>query len=191
MLKTVLLPSLVCSLALAYASNAIALDSRRLHAGEGDYRIVTVDLAQDKLELYWRDSEDLAYGSIEALRRTGDVQARPLLFATNAGIYDREFRPLGLTIADGRTLRPINTVQGSGRSGNFGMQPNGIFYVDTSGHAGVVATRTWRERKIDARIATQSGPMLVVDGEINPNFLEKGFNFTSPRSIRVGARVRF
>ncbi len=25
----------------------------------------------------------------------------------------------------------------------------------------------------------------------NPNFLEKGFNFTSPRSIRVGARVRF
>jgi hypothetical protein len=25
----------------------------------------------------------------------------------------------------------------------------------------------------------------------NPNFLDKGFNFTSPRSIRVGARVRF
>ena len=172
MLKIVLLPSLLCSLAVAHASNAIALDSRLLHSAEGDYRVVTVDLAHDKLELYWRDTDDHAYGSIEALRRVGDARGRPLAFATNAGIYDREFRPLGLTIADGKTLRPINTTQGSGRSGNFGMQPNGIFYVDTNGHAGVVATRTWRESHIDARIATQSGPMLVVDGEINPNFLE-------------------
>jgi uncharacterized protein YigE (DUF2233 family) len=155
MLKTVLLPSLVCSLAFAHIPNAIALDSRLLHAAEGDYRVVTLDLAHDNLGLYWRDAEDQAYASIEALRRIGDAQGRPLAFATNAGIYDREFRPLGLTIADGKTLRPINTTQGSGRSGNFGMQPNGIFYVDSGGRAGVVATRTWRERRIDARNPTQ------------------------------------
>ena len=114
---------------------AAALESRTLHAGDADYRIVTLDLAHDALELRWRDADGKPYGSIEALRRGDD---RALRFATNAGIYDREFRPLGLTIADGETLRPLNTTRG--RSGNFGIQPNGVFYVDRDGRAGVVAT---------------------------------------------------
>ena len=160
------------ALLAAYACCAGALESRLVHGAEGDYRVVTVDLSRDALSLHWRDADDRPFGSIDALRRQGDAQGTPLLFATNAGIYDREFRPLGLTIADGRTLRPLNNAGGSGRAGNFGMQPNGIFYVDKNGHAGVAATRTWTERRIDARLATQSGPMLVIDGEINPNFLE-------------------
>jgi uncharacterized protein YigE (DUF2233 family) len=50
------------------------------------------------------------------------------------------------------------------------MQPNGVFYVDRDGKAGVMTTGHWRERGMRARLATQSGPMLVVDGEINPSF---------------------
>jgi uncharacterized protein YigE (DUF2233 family) len=165
------LPWFLAALA-AYAIDAAALDSRIVHGADGDYRVVTVDLSGDALSLHWRDADDRPFGSIDALRRRGDALGTPLLFATNAGIYDREFRPLGLTIADGRTLRPLNSAGGSGRAGNFGMQPNGIFYVDRSGHAGVVPTRSWAERRIDARLATQSGPMLVIDGELNPNFLE-------------------
>jgi uncharacterized protein YigE (DUF2233 family) len=165
------LPWFLAALA-AYTTDAAALDSRIVHGADGDYCVVTVDLSGDALSLHWRDADDRPFGSIDALRRRGDALGTPLLFATNAGIYDREFRPLGLTIADGRTLRPLNSAGGSGRAGNFGMQPNGIFYVDQSGHAGVVPTRTWAERRIDARLATQSGPMLVIDGELNPNFLE-------------------
>ncbi|HKE47172.1 MAG TPA: phosphodiester glycosidase family protein [Rhodanobacteraceae bacterium] len=144
-----------------------ALESRTLHAGDADYRVVTLDLAHDALELRWRDADGKPYGSIEALRR---ADGRTLRFATNAGIYDREFRPLGLTIADGEQLRGLNTTRG--RSGNFGIQPNGVFYVDREGHAGVVATGDWRARGIDARLATQSGPMLVIDGALNANFDE-------------------
>jgi uncharacterized protein YigE (DUF2233 family) len=149
---------------------AAALESRVLHAGDADYRIVTLDLAHDALGLYWLDDDGKPYGSIDALKRGGATDDRMLLFATNAGIYDREFRPLGLTIADGKRLRPLNTARG--RSGNFGIQPNGIFYVDRDGHAGVVATGDWSARGIDARVATQSGPMLVIDGALNANFDE-------------------
>ena len=149
-----------------------ALESRVLEADGVAYRVVTVDLAQEALDLYWRDSEGRAYGSIDALRRGGEAAERKLLFATNAGMYDREFRPLGLAIGGGRPLRPLNPARGNGRSGNFALQPNGIFYVDRDGHAGVVPTSTWTSRGIEPRVATQSGPMLVVDGEINAGFVE-------------------
>jgi uncharacterized protein YigE (DUF2233 family) len=136
-----------------------------------DYRVVDVDLARDRLELHWQvDGQALA--SIDALRQWGQQDGRELVFATNAGIYDREFRPLGLYIEDGRTLRPLNTARGVARAGNFSIQPNGVFYVDAQERAGVVPTAAWRERGIDARLATQSGPMLVVDGAINPAFDE-------------------
>lgn len=150
---------------------ATALESRTLHADEDDYRVVVVDLAQEALELYWLDADGAPYRSIDALMRKGGSDQRTLLFATNAGIYDRQYRPLGLTVADGKVLRPLNPARGGG-SGNFGLQPNGIFYVDSQGHAGVMATTAWAPQHIDARVATQSGPMLVIDGEVNPGFLE-------------------
>ncbi|HVV97163.1 MAG TPA: phosphodiester glycosidase family protein [Rhodanobacteraceae bacterium] len=152
------------------ASRADALESRVVRAGDADVRVVTLDLSRETLALRWLDADGQPYGSIEALKRAAEADGQTLEFATNAGMYDRENRPLGLTIADGRTLRPLNTTRG--RSGNFAIQPNGVFYVDKAGNAGVVATGAWRERAIDARIATQSGPMLVVDGEINANFVE-------------------
>ncbi len=152
-------------------SGAAALESRVLQADGVEYRVVSVDLAHDALDLYWRDSEGRAYGSIDALRRGGEEGPRKLLFATNAGMYDREFRPLGLAIGGGRRLRPLNPARGDARSGNFALQPNGVFYVDREGRAGVVPTSTWNDRAIEARVATQSGPMLVVDGEINAGFV--------------------
>jgi uncharacterized protein YigE (DUF2233 family) len=151
---------------------AKALESRLVRDGDVDYRVVTVDLRAETLDLYWLDASGAAYGSIEALRQGSEAEGHTLAFATNAGIYDRSDRPLGLTIAGGKALRPLNTTKPRGVSGNFGMQPNGIFYVDGQGHAGVARTDAWRSLGITARVATQSGPMLVVDGAINPAFVE-------------------
>ena len=161
----------IVALSLFAAPAARALESRKVAAAGTEYRVVTLDLSHDTLELHWQDADGHAYASIDTLKRAAEAGGRALAFATNAGIYDRENRPLGLTIADGRTLRPLNTTRG--RSGNFGMQPNGVFYVDRAGHAGVATTAAWQQRGIDARIATQSGPMLVVDGEVNANFVEE------------------
>jgi uncharacterized protein YigE (DUF2233 family) len=154
------------------ATPAAAIETRTVRLEAVSYRVVELDLARERLELHWKDDEGKALASIDGLRRWGESKGRLLLFATNAGIYDREFRPLGLHVEEGVTLRPLNTVRGNASRGNFAIQPNGVFHVDASGDAGVVPTTQWRARGIDARLATQSGPMLVVDGEVNPNFDE-------------------
>ncbi len=152
---------------------ASAVESRDVRFDEAGYRIVSLDLAHDRLELHWKGDDGQALAGIEGLRRWGDEHGRTLQFAANAGIYDRAFRPLGLHIEDGTTLRPLNTVRGNGAAGNFSIQPNGVFYVDKQDHAGVLATAAWRTRAIDARLASQSGPMLLIDGQVNPAFDEQ------------------
>ena len=166
-------PACVASLALAsFAPAADALEARQVRHADATYRVVDVDLVHDRLELRWKDPAGKPFSSIESLRAFGQAEGRSLLFATNAGIYDREFRPLGLHVEDGNALRPLNSARGNASRGNFAIQPNGVFHVDRDGKAGVVPTSQWRALGIDARIATQSGPMLVVAGKINPNFDE-------------------
>jgi uncharacterized protein YigE (DUF2233 family) len=168
-----LLPGFLVLAALATGAwnpMARALDSRPLRADGVDYRVVTLDLAHERLELHWRDADAEAFASIDGLREWGEARGRSLLFATNAGIYDQQSRPLGLYIEGGKTLRGLNTSRGTAGSGNFSIQPNGVFYVDTQNHADVVSTGNWREHPINARLASQSGPMLVINGAINPHF---------------------
>lgn len=166
--------ALVVLLAVAAAAtSARALESRSVQTDSGVYRVVDVDLAHERLESHWLDADARPLASIEHLREWAAAQGRELLFATNAGIYDRMFRPLGLYIEDGDTQRPLNITPGAARAGNFSIQPNGVFYVDKRERAGVVTTVAWHAQKIDARLATQSGPMLVIDGAINPAFVEE------------------
>lgn len=161
---------LTSALALV-AAPACALDSRDVDFDGAMYRVVRVDLARERLELLWRDAAGAPYAGIDGVLRAADAQGRRLLFATNAGMYDRQFRPLGLHIEEGRTLRPLNTARGEARSGNFSMQPNGVFYVGADGRGGVLTTAAWQTANIPARLATQSGPMLLVDGAINDHFV--------------------
>lgn len=104
-------------IALFAASDGAAAPAvRAVDVEGGTYRVVDIDLSRDALELQWMDQEGRPLASINRLREWGAANGRTLLFATNAGIYDREYRPLGLTIAEGRVLRPLNTTRG--RSGN-------------------------------------------------------------------------
>lgn len=177
--------------ALFAASTAFALETKQANVGDDTFDLVELDLAHDTLELRWQDDAGKALASIERLRAWGAAHGRELVFAANAGIYDREFKPLGLHVEDGVARRALNTVQPRGTSGNFSMQPNGVFYVDRAGNAGVMTTAQWRQRAIDARIASQSGPMLVIDGEINATFdagsqsekIRSGVCAPSPRKV--------
>jgi len=180
-----------CLAALRFSSPAHALDTRAVDDGEDRFDLVELDLAHDRLELHWQDDAGSALASIEGLRTWGHARDRELRFAANAGIYDREFKPLGLYVEDGVTRRPLNTAKPRGASGNFSMQPNGVFYVDRAGNAGVMTTQAWQAHAPDARIASQSGPMLIVDGEINPAFdsesqsekIRSGVCAPSPRRV--------
>ena len=121
-----------------------------------------------------------------AARRFADLQqeidSNRLAFAMNAGMFDEEGRPIGLAIVDGRQVHAINRREGGG---NFHLLPNGVFLVRKSGRAEVVEASAFKPAG-DIRFASQSGPMLVIDGKLHPRFEPDG----QSRYIRNGVGVR-
>ena len=109
------------------------------------------------------------------------ARAAKVAFAMNAGMYDEHGRPIGLAIVDGKQKHAINRNEGGG---NFHLMPNGVFQVRKNGRAEVVTSDKWRPSP-DIRIATQSGPMLVIDGKLHPAFEHDGMS----RNIRNGVGV--
>lgn len=148
-----------------------SMQTRRVRVDGNTYRVVTLHLHRDKLRLYWRNPDTgQAFGDIEALRSWGRAHGRRLLFAANAGIYDRRNAPLGLYVENGKTLVRLNTAHGDPRAGNFSLRPNGVFAIDSHGQAKVETTSAYAAQHPEVRWATQSGPMLVIDDHINANF---------------------
>ncbi|HJP97790.1 MAG TPA: phosphodiester glycosidase family protein [Rhodanobacteraceae bacterium] len=136
------------------------------------FRVVTIDLAKADLSLHWRDpATGKPFASIHALQLWGSHHGQRLLFAGNAGIYDAHGEPLGLYVEQGTTIKSLNTAHGDPTAGNFSLLPNGVFAVDANGHASVQTTLAFAKTDTKPRIATQSGPMLVIDGKINPEFV--------------------
>lgn len=136
------------------------------------FRVVTIDLLKAGLGLHWLDpATGKPFGSIHALQEWGAAQGRELLFASNAGIYDARGEPLGMYVEDGHAIKPLNTTHGDSREGNFSLLPNGVFWIDDAGRATVQTTASFAHDDPQPRWATQSGPMLVIDGEINPKFI--------------------
>ncbi|HET7930121.1 MAG TPA: phosphodiester glycosidase family protein [Rhodanobacteraceae bacterium] len=155
--------------ACAHASHGVS--SRDVVLDNVHFRVVTVDLAKARLGLHWRDpATGKPYESIDALQGWGTAHGEQLLFAANAGIYDADGEPLGMYVEDGKTIKPLNTAHGNPASGNFSLLPNGVFSIDAAGHASVQTTEAFAAAHSTPRIATQSGPMLVIDGRINPHF---------------------
>jgi uncharacterized protein YigE (DUF2233 family) len=65
------------------------------------------------------------------------------------------------------------------------MRPNGVFYL-TGEVAGILETHSFIKQKPQVDFATQSGPMLVIDGEVNARFVRYG----KSRKYRVGIGSR-
>ncbi len=100
----------------------------------------------------------------------------------NAGMYHEDFSPVGLYVEDGKEIAPLNTADAAG---NFFMKPNGVFFVTKDGKVGVQETTAFAAARPDVAYATQSGPMLVTDGNIHPRFEPDG----QSRYIRNGVGV--
>lgn len=145
--------------------------SRDIQFDHMTFHVVDIDLREAPLALYWRNPDTgEPFGDIATLRQWGQRHGRTLVFAANAGIYDHHRAPLGLFVEDGRKLVPLNTARGDPRRGNFSLPPNGVFAIDAHGRASVRTTAAFRNAGAQPRWATQSGPMLVIDGKVNPLF---------------------
>lgn len=144
------------------------------------YTVCTIDLDRYDIGLFWKGPDGLPYGSFSRL--AGSPAGRNLAMAMNAGMYDVDLSPVGLYVEGGRELKPANTAGGPG---NFHLKPNGVFYV-AGNRAGVTETGKYLRTKPRAAIATQSGPMLVIDGRLHPKFSDEG----PSRKLRNGVGVR-
>jgi uncharacterized protein YigE (DUF2233 family) len=134
------------------------------HEGRA-YTVCEVDLSRHFVRLFWKRADGADYGQLSALPRAGE-RAGPLVFATNGGMFDRAYRPVGLYVENGRELVAANTRAGPG---NFHLKPNGIFFVAGS-TAGVLDTENFLRQRPKVDFATQSGPMLVINGRLHPRF---------------------
>jgi len=107
------------------------------------------------------------FESLETLARKNEQE---LVFAMNAGMFERNRQAKGLLILNGQEFKPLDPSKDG--YGNFYMQPNGVFALDSSGKAYVVKTGDFLPLRdtIGIRYATQSGPMMVIGGQINPKF---------------------
>lgn len=147
------------------------------------YVVCEVDLRRYAVSLYRQDGAAKPYGSVtkftEAMRTAGS----PVLLAMNAGMYHKDLSPVGLFVENGREETALNREDAEG---NFFLKPNGVFYVGIDGKAGVLETGAFAEAKPPTQYATQSGPMLVIDGALHPRFEPNG----TSRYIRNGVGVR-
>ena len=119
-------------------------------------------------------------GSFAAVDDVLAAKGQRLGFAMNAWMYHPDRRAVGLYIEEGRAESAIVTQAGPG---NFGLLPNGVFCIGAA--FSVVESRRFAKTPPDCRFATQSGPMLVIDGDLHPRFLRD----SDSRNIRNGVGV--
>jgi len=145
------------------------------------FTVCRVRLADDPLRLWLNDGTGAPFGSFRNIDRALREEGKALGVAMNAGMYHSDRAPVGLYIENGAEKMRVVTSEGPG---NFGLLPNGVFCV-TGAKAAVIETRTYAAAPPACDFATQSGPMLVIDGELHPRFLEDG----TSRYIRNGVGV--
>lgn len=189
---------LAAVLSLSWSSAAAA--PCRSESFEGtSYVVCSFDLAKDDLRMFWRDGEGTPFRTFPALADALTAQGLTLSFAINGGMYGDDFSPIGLYIEEGREHAPANTRTVTGTPSqipNFFKKPNGVFYV-SGNSAGVMTTDAYLASPPKARFATQSGPMLVIDGKIHPAFIEgstdlkprDGVGVSSPTEVHFAITV--
>lgn len=136
-----------------------------------DPRIVSyvVDPQKQQVQFFWKDADGHIYRNIGNLKTSLAASGRKLVFAMNGGMYKTDNSPLGLYIENGNTITRINRDTGYG---NFYLEPNGVFYITKDNKAFIRRTKDFKTTT-GIKYATQSGPMLLIDGKINP-ILKKG-----------------
>jgi uncharacterized protein YigE (DUF2233 family) len=164
------------ALLLFWAVPAAAVTCEGVAYADNSYTICTVDAASENLRLFYKDADDAVIGSFNGIAAQPDVTQ--LDFAMNAGMYHDDRRPVGHYIEDG--FEVMRVIPNAG-PGNFGLLPNGVFCINDS-TAQIYETLHYLDQAPVCRDATQSGPMLVIDGAMHPRFLPN----SASRFIRNG-----
>lgn len=140
-----------------------------------------VDPKKQDIALYWKNDKQENFKSIQNLKQWLDKNHKTLVFAMNAGMYRQDNSPQGLFIENLTTITPLDTTSGTG---NFYLKPNGVFYTTVDNSPAICSSTHFTD---DGKIkfATQSGPMLITDGQIHSAFRKGSTNL----NIRNGVGI--
>jgi uncharacterized protein YigE (DUF2233 family) len=161
---------------LFWALPVAAVTCEDVSYADNSYTVCTVDAAQEDLRLFHKDADGAVIGSFGAIEALSEVGS--LAFAMNAGMYHDDRSPVGHYVEGG--VETMRVIPNAG-PGNFGLLPNGVLCI-TDTTAQVYETLAYVAQEPVCRDATQSGPMLVIDGALHPRFLPD----STSRFIRNG-----
>jgi uncharacterized protein YigE (DUF2233 family) len=139
-----------------------------------------VNPKKQSIKMFWKDDKQNNFKSITNLKSWLNKNKKDLVFACNGGMYHKNYAPVGLFVENKITKTKIDTTC---NEGNFYLKPNGIFYITNDNKADVCNTEKFINKNI--KYATQSGPMLVIDGKIHSSFKEGSSNV----NIRNGVGI--
>jgi len=131
-----------------------------------EFTACEVELERSDVRLFLRNDAGEVFGTFGRVESALPDGVR-LSIAMNAGMFHDNRSPVGLYVEDGEQEMRIITSAGPG---NFGLLPNGVLCL-SEGDAAVIESRAFAENPPACQYATQSGPMLVIDGELHPRFL--------------------
>lgn len=109
------------------------------------------------------------------------ISAGTPFFIINASISDSFCNPLGYYVKDSKLINPANLSTGTG---NFYLKPNGALLF-TSTQA-IICESSQISSNSNVRLGIQSGPMLLVNGEVNAQFNPNSQN----KNIRCGVGIQ-
>lgn len=140
-----------------------------------------VNPKKQNLEFFWKNKKEEHFKNAENLISWLKSKNKKLLFSTNGGMYKKDNSPQGLYVENTITKSEIDTSNGKG---NFYLKPNGVFYLTTDKNPMICKTENFLSNE-KIKYATQSDPMLVIDGEIHTAFKKNSTNL----NIRNGVGI--
>ena len=146
-----------------------------LQAQNDDHDFVshTINPTNQEIRFFWKDDLGKSFLNFKNLKDGLDKTGDSLVFAMNGGMYNKDLSPQGLYIENGKVLTKIDTAKSG--YGNFYMKPNGIFYLKSDFTPGICETESFQAYD-NVLYATQSGPLLLINGEIHNKFMKGSSN---------------
>ncbi len=173
----------VCLIFLLVLFSACQGDSEAdLSRFSEDFVTYEVDPETQNLKMYWKNNAGENFENANNLKKHLENKGEKLLFSVNGGMYNKEQEPQGLYIENGVVLSKLDT--NTVGYGNFYLQPNGVFFLTDNKKALITTTNNFKPSN-NILFATQSGPMLLVDGVYNPLFGKNSTNL----NIRNGVGI--
>ena len=132
--------------------------------------------------VYARGAAAVPYGTLKAYAQT--VEAGAVAFAMNGGAFSDDLSPRGYLVASGQRLSELDRGDGDG---NFYLKPNGVFFGTGAAWRVLSSDQFFRTVRDRPQFGTQSGPMLLIGGELSDAISENGNSRTVRNAVGVDA----